>query len=74
VHRAPKRGTIFFMSLIGLIIVLIIVGALLYIVQTVLPIDARIKTIITVIVIVGVCLWLLQALGLVSDAPIHLRR
>jgi len=48
------------MSIIGLIVVLIIVGAILYLLNAVLPIDARVKTIINVIVIVALCLWLLE--------------
>lgn len=48
------------MSIISLIVILIIVGAVLYLINTVLPIDAKIKTIINVLVVVCVCLWLLD--------------
>lgn len=47
--------------MIGLVIVLLIVGAALYIVQR-LPIDATVKQIIYAILIVGVVIWLLQVL------------
>lgn len=47
--------------LIQLIIALVIIGAVLYIL-TLLPIDARIKQIINVIVIVVIVIWLLQLL------------
>jgi len=50
------------MDLISLLIALIIIGAVLYLV-TLLPIDARIKTIIQVIAIVFVAIWLLRALA-----------
>jgi hypothetical protein len=49
--------------LIQLVVVLIIVGLLLWAANQ-LPIDGTIKTIIRVIVIVAVCLWLLQVVGL----------
>jgi len=49
------------MSLISLIVALIIVGLLLYLEETYLPIAQPIKTIIRVIVILVVILWLLQA-------------
>jgi len=49
------------MSLIPLLIVLVIVGAVLYLLQLV-PIDATVKTIIYVIVIVAVLIWLLRSL------------
>jgi low temperature requirement protein LtrA len=48
------------MPLIQLVIVLIVVGVLLWLVQTVIPMDARIKQIITALVIVCVVLWLLS--------------
>ena len=50
--------------MIGLIVTLIIVGVLLYLLNTLIPMDARIKTIINVIVILAVCLWLLEGFGL----------
>lgn len=47
------------MSLISLVIVLIIIGALLYVVSL-LPIDGTIKKIINIVVIIVVLLWILQ--------------
>jgi len=54
------------MPLINVIIVLVIVGVLLYVVETLLPIDATIKRIIHIIVILAVCIWLLQAFGIIG--------
>lgn len=54
------------MSLIGLIVVLIIVGVLLYVVNTLIPMAPPIKTIINIVVVLAVCLWLLEAFGLLS--------
>ena len=48
--------------LVSLIIVLLIVGAMLYVLPM-LPIDATVKTIIQVIVIVGGAIWLLKRFG-----------
>ena len=61
------------MSLISLILVLIIVGVLLYVVETLIPMDARIKRVIEVIVLVAVLFYLLQAFGLIGGTPIRLR-
>jgi hypothetical protein len=55
------------MSLIGLIVVLIVVGVLLYLVNTIIPMDAKIKMIINVLVVLVVCLWLLQEFGLIGS-------
>lgn len=60
------------MSLIGLLVVLIIVGAVLYILSLV-PIDATIKRIIYVLVILFVVLWLLQAFGLIGGLGLKLK-
>ncbi len=57
------------MTLIQLVVVLIVVGVALYLVQTI-PMDATIKTIIRVVVILAVVLWLLQAFGLLSGGPV----
>lgn len=48
--------------MIELLIALIIVGAILYLIQLV-PIDATIKRIIQVIVIVAIIIWLLRNMG-----------
>lgn len=56
------------MSLITLVVVLIIVGALLWAVNTQLTfIDANIKKIINVVVIIVVLLWLLSVFGILPD-------
>ena len=53
------------MSAISLIVMLIIIGVLLYLVNTLIPMDAKIKTIINVVVVIIVLLWLLQVFGAV---------
>jgi hypothetical protein len=54
------------MPLLNVIIVLVVVGVLLYVVETLLPIDQTIKRIIHIIVILAVCIWLLQAFGIIG--------
>lgn len=49
------------MSLLSLLIVLIVIGVVLYLVSLI-PMDARIRTAITVIAIAFVVIWLIQAL------------
>jgi len=50
------------MTLLGLIVALVVVGLVLWLVNS-LPIDGRIKTIIVVVTILVILLCLLQALG-----------
>ena len=51
------------MTLIGLIFALVIVGVVLYLVNAFIPMDAKIKTILNIVVVIAVLLWLLNALG-----------
>ena len=55
------------MPLINVLIVLVVVGVLLYVVETLLPIDATIKRIIHIIIILAVCIWLLQVFGIIGS-------
>jgi hypothetical protein len=59
--------------LIQLVITLIIVGLLLYVVNL-LPLDANIKQIIRVVVIVFIVIWLLYALMGAGPASYPFRR
>jgi hypothetical protein len=52
------------MPLINLVIVLIIVGVALYLINTYIPMASSIKTILNIVVVVSVCIWVLQAMGL----------
>ncbi len=62
------------MTLIDLIIVLLVVGVLLYII-TLIPMDATIRKVIHIVVLVAVILWLLQAFGVLSTVgSIHVGR
>ena len=54
------------MPLIQIIIVLVVLGVLLYIVESLLPIDATIKMIIRIIILLAVCLWLLSIFGVMN--------
>jgi hypothetical protein len=55
------------MPLITVIIVLCVVGLVLWLVNTQIPMPAWLKTTINVVAIVCVGIWLLQAFGLVGD-------
>jgi hypothetical protein len=55
------------MSLISLVVVLIVVGVLLYLVNTYIPMDAKIKMIINIVVVIVVVLWLLSVFGVIGS-------
>jgi hypothetical protein len=51
------------MPIITIIITLVVVGFLLWLLETYVPMDAVIKRLIYIVVIVCVVLWLLHAFG-----------
>jgi hypothetical protein len=54
------------MTLIGLVITLLIVGLLLWLINTYVPMQPTIKNILNIVVIIFVIIWLIQALGLLG--------
>ncbi len=55
------------MPLIQVVIVLVVVGVLLWLVNSYIPMAGSIKTILNVVVIIVVVLWLLNVFGLISS-------
>lgn len=54
------------MSLVTLAVTLIVVGVLLWLVNTYIPMDGKIKNILNVVVVICVVLWLLSAFGVIG--------
>ena len=55
------------MPLIHVLLVLVGVGVLLWLVNTYLPMDAKIKKILNIVVVIVVVLWLLRAFGILGS-------
>jgi len=55
------------MSLINLIVTLVVVGVALWAINTYLPMDRKIKSILNVVVVILVIVWLLRGFGLLGD-------
>ena len=55
------------MSLVSLVVVLVIVGVILWLINTYIPMDAKIKKILNVVVVIVVIIWLLQAFGVLDN-------
>lgn len=55
------------MPLFTVLIVLIVVGVLLWLVNTYIPMDSKIKNILNIVVVILVVIWLLKAFGLLND-------
>jgi hypothetical protein len=55
------------MSLVSLVIVLIVVGVLLWLVNTYIPMEGTIKSILNAVVVIAVVLWLLSVFGVLDN-------
>jgi hypothetical protein len=55
------------MPLINLVVVLIVVGVLLWLVNTYIPMASSIKKILNAVVVIVVILWLLNAFGVLNS-------
>ena len=53
------------MPLINLIIILVVVGVILWLINTYIPMDRKIKSILNIVVVIVVILWLLSVFGMV---------
>jgi hypothetical protein len=61
------------MSLIGVVVVLIVVGVLLWLVNTYIPMDGKIRSILDAVIVIGVVLWLLSVFGILdSISAVHI--
>jgi hypothetical protein len=52
------------MPLLTILIVLVVVGIALWLINTYIPMDRKIKNILNIVVVIVVIIWLLKAFGL----------
>lgn len=52
------------MTLVNLVLILIVIGVLLWLVNSFIPMDKKIKKILNAVVIIVVVVWLLKVFGL----------
>ncbi len=55
------------MPLVQLVVILIVVGVLLWLVNSYIPMQGTIKRILNAVVVIAVVLWLLNAFGLLDS-------
>jgi len=61
------------MPLLNVVLTLIVVGVLLWLINTYIPMQSTIKKILNVVVVIVVVLWLLYGFGVISSSgDIHL--
>jgi len=55
------------MPLITIVITLIVVGVLLWLINTYIPMDAKIKQLLNIVVVIVVVIWLLNVFGVIGS-------
>ena len=55
------------MPLMTVLLTLVVVGVLLWLVNTYIPMDAKIKQILNVVAVIAVVIWVLGAFGLFNQ-------
>ena len=56
------------MPLINVVITLVVVGLVLWLINTYIPMQATIKKILNAVVVIAVILWLLYGFGIISNS------
>jgi hypothetical protein len=54
------------MTLVGIVVVLVVVGLILWLINTYIPMAGAIKSLLNIVVFVVVLIWLLQVFGLIG--------
>ena len=63
------------MPLIQLVIILVVVGAILWVINSYIPMQVTIKKILNAVVVIAVILWLLNLFGIIGSLQgIHVGR
>ncbi len=57
------------MPVINILITVVVVGVVLWAINRFIPMARPVKTILNLIVVVLLCLWLLQAFGVIDGLP-----
>ena len=53
------------MPILSIIVALVVIGLVLYLIENYIPMSQPIKTVLRVVVVLVLCLWLLNAFGIV---------
>jgi hypothetical protein len=56
------------MPIVNVVLMLIVVGVLLWLINTYIPMQSTIKAIINIVVVIAVVMWLLYGFGIISHS------
>lgn len=66
-HLWQDYSKIVVMPLLTVLLILIVVGVVLWLINTYIPMDRKIKNILNVVVVIAVIFWLLRVFGLLDS-------
>lgn len=55
------------MSLFTILVVLVVTGVILWLINSYIPMDSKIKSILNVVVVIVLIIWLLKAFGIFNS-------
>lgn len=55
------------MSILSILLVLVVAGVALWLVNSFIPMDKKIKSILNIVVVILLVIWLLQAFGIIGS-------
>lgn len=57
------------MTLVSIVLVLVVIGLLMWLINTYIPMAAGIKSVLNIVVFLVVTIWLLQGFGIIGNIP-----
>src|SRR6267154_5062408 len=57
------------MTLVNIVVILVVVGLVMWLINTYIPMAGAIKSLLHVVVFIVVLIWLLQTFGLIGNIP-----
>ncbi|MGB6090109.1 MAG: Thivi_2564 family membrane protein [Candidatus Binataceae bacterium] len=57
------------MTLVSIVVVLVVIGLIMWLINTYIPMAAGIKSLLNIVVFIVVVVWLLQGFGLIGNIP-----
>jgi len=57
------------MTLVSIVLMLVVVGLVMWLINTYIPMAAGIKSVLNIVVLIVVTIWLLQGFGIIGNIP-----
>ena len=57
------------MTLVSIVLMLVVVGLVMWLINTSIPMAAGIKSVLNIVVLIVVTIWLLQGFGIIGNIP-----